>query len=353
MFIHFLLTAMIVTIAAADQSVESTDERPSVELTSPAVEDPNPTPRTSPATIPPNHKLIIGDWIAQWDTKYGAWFYYNINTETSTWIKPAELDHVVFRAPEGEPGPENSLPRSQTKSQSKYVRHQRPSSDYDRPVYGESEQSQAQYRQAQRPKRQYRSNDPRDKIFVENEEDEFFGLSTKSFKERGFVSGVFDTLAGIYDEIVKDYVTDVYSDAIEDYTGATVKLIGWFFFGSFLVLKGTMLNWLNDQARSFDSTGRALSEPQKLTEMFGNGIDDQAVNYTIPYIDQMGLNLTYPVDNSLQECYNNRTTCVNNDFNGEVDNLFENLAIVKDFGSRWLELSDKIGNMVMNGESEL
>ena len=32
------------------------------------------------AKVPATQKLILGDWIAQWDTTYGAWFFYNINT---------------------------------------------------------------------------------------------------------------------------------------------------------------------------------------------------------------------------------------------------------------------------------
>ena len=29
---------------------------------------------------PPTHKLMVGDWIAQWDASYNAWFFYNIKT---------------------------------------------------------------------------------------------------------------------------------------------------------------------------------------------------------------------------------------------------------------------------------
>ena len=47
-----------------------------------------------------------------------------------------------------------------------------------------------------------------------------------------------------YDNIVKDYVTDVYTDVIEGYTIATIKLFGWFFFGGFLIMKGALLNGL-------------------------------------------------------------------------------------------------------------
>merc|ERR1719458_2253158 len=50
------------------------------------------------ARQPESHKLIIGNWIAQWDTQYKAWFYYNIKTATSTWIKPPELAHVAFKS---------------------------------------------------------------------------------------------------------------------------------------------------------------------------------------------------------------------------------------------------------------
>ena len=28
------------------------------------------------------HKLMVGDWIAQYDTTYSAWFFYNIKTGT-------------------------------------------------------------------------------------------------------------------------------------------------------------------------------------------------------------------------------------------------------------------------------
>ena len=26
------------------------------------------------------HRLMVGDWIAEWDFTYGAWFYYNTKT---------------------------------------------------------------------------------------------------------------------------------------------------------------------------------------------------------------------------------------------------------------------------------
>ena len=58
------------------------------------------------------------------------------------------------------------------------------------------------------------------------------------------IGGIRDSFTGIYDNIVKDYVTDVYTDVIEGYTIATIKLFGWFFFGGFLIMKGALLNGL-------------------------------------------------------------------------------------------------------------
>ena len=29
---------------------------------------------------PPTQKLMLGDWIAQWDETYSAWFFYNIKS---------------------------------------------------------------------------------------------------------------------------------------------------------------------------------------------------------------------------------------------------------------------------------
>ena len=44
-----------------------------------------------------DERITVGDWIAQWDTEYLDWFYYNVITQQSTWIKPRELGHITFR----------------------------------------------------------------------------------------------------------------------------------------------------------------------------------------------------------------------------------------------------------------
>ena len=81
-----------------------------------------------------------------------------------------------------------------------------------------------------------------EKILLESTSGDFFGFNTTSFSNRGVLGGIRDSLTGIYDNIVKDYVTDVYTDVIEGYTIATIKLMGWFFFGGFLLAKGALIN---------------------------------------------------------------------------------------------------------------
>ena len=38
------------------------------------------SPLQAEESVPANQKLILGDWIAQWDNTYQAWFFYNIKT---------------------------------------------------------------------------------------------------------------------------------------------------------------------------------------------------------------------------------------------------------------------------------
>ena len=50
---------------------------------------------------PGTYKILVGNWVAQWDSLYRAWFYYNTKTDTSTWDKPKELVHVSLNPPKG------------------------------------------------------------------------------------------------------------------------------------------------------------------------------------------------------------------------------------------------------------
>lgn len=274
---------------------------------------------------PPTHKLMVGDWIAQWDASYNAWFFYNIKTEESTWVKPKELHHVVFNSP---PPTGKKVPRN-VGGGATAVRAQ---GGYPGIPQGAAQQ-QLFYPPAQ------------EKI-LESSSGAFFGFNTTTFAERGLISGVYDSLAGIYDNIVQAYVEDVYTDVIEGYTIATIKLVGWFFFGSFLILKGSVLNYLNGNKRDFD--GRSLTE-----SFSGRTIDDgsNVVNYTLPYLED--LKLTFPVDNSLLTCYKDRESCVRNDLPTELNQFLNNMFAVKDFFFKWLELGEKIGHMAMEGEAEL
>jgi len=279
---------------------------------------------------PPTHKLMVGDWIAQWDPSYNAWFFYNIKTEESTWVKPKELHHVVFNSPPTPPA--RKVPRN-VQGLANRIPVQAGYSAY--PNRAAKQQKQPLF---------YPPQQAQEKIF-ESSSGAFFGFNTTTFAERGLISGIYDSLAGIYDNIVQAYVEDVYTDVIEGYTIATIKLIGWFFFGSFLILKGSVLNYLNG-ARSL--------EGHSLTESFsGRTIEDrnEVVNFTLPYLED--LQLTFPVDNSLLTCYKERNSCVNNDLPTELNQFLNNMYAVKDFFFKWLELGEKIGHMAMEGESEL
>merc|ERR1712037_1009516 len=61
------------------------------------------------------------------------------------------------------------------------------------------------------------------------------------------------SLNGIWDNIVEDYLSDVYTDVIEGYLIASIKLVGWFTFGTFLILKGAFLNSVYEQKQSGES----------------------------------------------------------------------------------------------------
>ena len=93
------------------------------------------------------------------------------------------------------------------------------------------------------------------------------------------------------------------------------QLIGWFFFGSALILKGAILNhYLGGEGRSFSdaNSGFFLSSPLfkvKLMKCY-----EEKYLITPP----QDFELSFPVEDSLLECYKERDSCVNNDFPEEV-----------------------------------
>merc|ERR1712223_823136 len=74
------------------------------------------------------------------------------------------------------------------------------------------------------------------------------------------------SLNGIWDNIVEDYLSDVYTDVIEGYLIASIKLVGWFTFGTFLILKGAFLNSVYEQKQSGGSYGYGRTFSRSLTE---------------------------------------------------------------------------------------
>jgi len=178
---------------------------------------------------------------------------------------------------------------------------------------------------------------PDERIF-ESDTEEFFGFDTspfsRSFIQQNGVAKAFQTsLTGIYNNIVKDYVTSVFSTAIENYVLATIQIVGWFLVGSFIIISGALIN----QGRSFPEAG------------FGRGYGDNGfIDLNLPFVQ--GVNMTYPYDISMLTCYKGRDSCIKRDLGGEVDHLANNLSAVKDFFYSWLELGEKIGHASIEGD---
>ena len=55
-----------------------------------------------------------------------------------------------------------------------------------------------------------------------------------------------------------------------------------------------------------------------------------------------GLNLTFPVTDSLQGCYEGRPSCVNNDLPGELDHLMLSASQFSSFLGGWLGTGQRL-----------
>ena len=77
------------------------------------------------------------------------------------------------------------------------------------------------------------------RVFVESSDGEFFGLNTTVFRTEGLLGGLYKKVTNYYDNTAQDYLAGVYSDALDDYFGGLVQLVGWFVFGSLMVLINT------------------------------------------------------------------------------------------------------------------
>ena len=151
-----------------------------------------------------------------------------IFAEESTWVKPKELHHVVFNSPPtaGKKGKDSSLVYISIDSWTYYILVPRnvvggPNAIRSQPGYS-GIQTSGVHQQAFYPSGQAQT--PAQEKILESSSGAFFGFNTTTFAERGLISGVYDSLAGIYDNIVQAYVEDVYTDVIEGYTIATIKV---------------------------------------------------------------------------------------------------------------------------------
>ena len=194
--------------------------------------DPNlPLPTTT--TPPPTHKIQIGDWMAVWDQDLGYWYFYNtitglhsiiwvtsapIYSEESTWEQPAQLAHLTFsNQPQGSaalaksyhPAPVSTLQGQYAQPKQILAGTSGFSSNTD--FVDSSTCLTFQCRQANIAN-------------VVVPDGGFFGFNTSVFASRGLAGGIYANLAGIYDNIVQAYVEDVYTDVIEGYTIATIKV---------------------------------------------------------------------------------------------------------------------------------
>ena len=212
-------------------------------------------------------RLSVGDWIAQYDETYKDWFYYNVKTQQSTWDKPRDLSHIVFKTSDEREIFTLTL-KVRCQQLSNVTLHKQgsqglmksqlmltPSSPVTKYRYITNTPSRLQSH-PQYPLQT--SHDARNRVFVESSSGQFFGLNTTNFRTEGILGGLYKKLTNYYDNtaqvniyifslsvcllsfiISQDYLSGVYSDALDDYFGGLVQLIGWFLFGSLMVLVNT------------------------------------------------------------------------------------------------------------------
>ena len=75
-------------------------------------------------------------------------------------------------------------------------------------------------------KTQYNAVPTAQSKILESSQDNFFGFNTEPVKNRGLVGGLYDSLSYLYESVIQDYVESVYTDVIEGYTIATIKVPG-------------------------------------------------------------------------------------------------------------------------------
>ena len=61
--------------------------------------------------------------------------------------------------------------------------------------------------------------------FIESSQNNFFGFNTETVKDRSLFDGLFESVKYLYESIIEDYMGDVFTDVIEGYTSATIRVI--------------------------------------------------------------------------------------------------------------------------------
>ena len=145
----------------------------------------------------------------------------------------------------------------------------------------------------------------------------FFGFNTSVLASRGLLGGLYQNSVQIYDDILKGYTEDVYVDVIEGYTIATIKLMGWFFVGSFIVFNGITLQGLND------TFGRSFSDQVPASfPLLQVAIHCYMI---LKPADVQDLGLPLEPDQSMMSCYRDRPSCLEDNLVEEVGQLKEEM----------------------------
>ena len=66
----------------------------------------------------------------------------------------------------------------------------------------------------------------------------------------------------------------------------TFQLVGWFTFGTFLILKGAFLNSVYEQKQSGGSYGYGRTFGRSLTEELGVGNGPEEIYFKLPYVEE-------------------------------------------------------------------
>ena len=212
-----------------------------------------------------------------------------------------------------------------------------------------------------------------------------FSQETRDISTGRVFGSAYDIWEDIYELIIKDYISDVYSDVIETFLGASIKvlLLGLrvsLHWQTFLALwLGGLRNVPGTEGSLADLQGRDLcpflprtwtsgqGEPHREpgTDRGGGARQLQpALHRPVPgdlqllhsrpvTVHVQGVDLAFPVDNSLQECYRGRHTCLNNDLQGELNHLLLRATEVKTFLTGWYEVGQKLVTLTQLGEDSV